>query len=151
MMKSSSVFIFLLFVLGASCSDKKNWTVTNLSGKYTLMPKQVSRIDRWFSRPNVSGWDYDRDAGMELFLNSDSTYRLQSPNSCFEYVPVGYDGTWRIQNDSVFLESWFQMGRVDGPPNPKVWYEDTLLINQDGHLIVWTLPYTTKGKVLVRR
>lgn len=150
-MKRSSVFVLLILALGAACGEKKARTVADLSGKYTLMRKQVSLIDRWFSRPNVTGWDYDSDAGMELFLLSDSTYRLQSPNSCFGYVPSEYRGTWRIQNDSVFLDYWFQMGRVDGPPNPKVWYEDTLLIHQDGHLIVWTMPYTFRDKILVRR
>lgn len=151
MMGRSSVFVLVLHALVTSCSERHDWTVADLSGKYTLMQKPHSLYDRWFSNSNVSGWDYDQRYNPTIVLQSDSSFEIQGNGGGFE-MP-SYNGRWWISHDTITLLPWYSYyGSYDKDAEDLdgTWIE-VYIIRSESVLEVCESDLLDKGRILIRR
>lgn len=150
-MKRSSVFVLLLVVM-YSCNDQLACEISDVAGKYELKPEKKPVLERLFSKPNVTGWDYDDPCSMSLTLNSNSTYEESCYGGGFE--AADYRGKWRISHDSIYLLPLFEVfGSADNEEITKLdgATEEVLRIIASGELEVCSLTYTDKGRILTRK
>jgi hypothetical protein len=105
-MKTASSAILLL-ALFLACNAPHEWSVDELVGHYRLQPEEQPLTEKLFTSDNVSGWDYDSPCNFALELNADSTYEQSCNGGGFE--SPRYRGTWRISNDSVYLQPLYEV------------------------------------------
>jgi hypothetical protein len=133
--------IFFLFICFAfcACNAPQQWTMDQFAGNYVLQPKDKPLTEQLFTSANVSGWDYDSPCNFALELRADSTYEQSCNGGSFE--AARYRGTWKISNDSLFLQPLFEVYGWDAS-------EEITALNVDAELLLITSANTLQVRAM---